>query len=722
MEKEFSLGQWHIQLSEGTITSADETRRIEPKALAVLFALAQAGGEVVSRAKILDQVWPNQVVGEDVINSSIAALRKALGDDRKTNKYIQTVPKKGYKLVQEVLWIDRVVDTSDSLINTGKKHGLQHSWTNWSFLLAVAAIVVIAFIYFFDQKAQKEVIAPNDYSIAILPFSVYSAEPEIKYFADGLVEEMLHQLAASPKLKVVARSASFLYENSDKDPITIASELDVKYLIEGSVRAHNNELRISVQLFDAKNHFQLWSRVFDDKSGDLFRIQQQVSVAVNNMLDLGDDNETIAISRAHPSSDQAYKYFIMAQAHYKNAGIKSYENAIQLLDKAISIEPDYALAYTSKAIGHLLRFQYNGEDLSEAAEKATQAIDKALQINPLQPEAFAAKGLMYTYLQEYEKAEPAFLRALELNPKLRIANHNYGFMLWRETRYEEALTYLATAIAIDPLAKPTNFLIGDSLASLAEFGKAIDHYQYCQQILPEYVWCYSGLAQIYQVLGDIESAKINMEKSFQVEDTGDSWRDISHSSLMIYMSQYQHATAMLNRIENKEVTGNRLFRNRLLLAIANKDEAAFIDYIDRKYKRFPNNHATKKYRAYTAFMQNDYPLAIKLYESVISENQKSIFDIWDYADGISHGINLAVSYNKTGQFKQQEQILMQLEQHISSFSGRLDNISGAIYIQAKYQALIGNAAKSQSLLQQAREEWLLNWCIDSDYFWKLNLK
>ncbi|MCP4272609.1 MAG: tetratricopeptide repeat protein [Gammaproteobacteria bacterium] len=715
MEKDFNLGCWHVCHSEGTLVSAEITRRIEPKALAVLSTLAKAEGKVVSRDQLFEDVWPDQVVGEDVINSSIATLRKALGDDRKANKYIQTIPKKGYMLVQDVQWIDVQVETSDRT-NSGPSHNTKTGRNNRPLLAVLFAIVAVAFIYFVTHKQPAAVPDQTNYSIAILPFDVYSSEQEMKYFADGMVDEMLHQLSASPKLKVIARSASFLYENSDKQLSTIASELHVNYLIEGSVRAYNNELRISVQLFDARNNIQLWSRVFDDKTGDLFRIQQQVGVAVHNMLDIGNESEVVKISRSHPDSDQAYKYFIMAQAHYKNANVDSYDKAIELLDKALFLSPDYALAYSSKAIGHLLRFQYNGEDLSKAVDVASVALEKALKIDPLQPEAYAATGLMYTYTQEYDKAEPAFVKAIELNPKLRLARHNFGYMLWKQGRNREALEQLEAALAIDPLAKPTNYLVGDTLASLAEFDKAIDHYKHCQSVLPDYVWCYSGIAKIYRVIGEINQAKIEMEKSLQVEDTGDSWRDIGHSSLLINLGQFQQATDMLDRVEHIAVTGNRFFRNRLLIAVALENEADFIAYINMKYKKYPKNHATKKYRAYTAFMQNDYELAITLYESVIQENSKSIFNIWDYADGISHGLNLAVSYEKTGQLKKREQILMQLKQHLGSFSERLEKVSGVHYIQAKYEAMIGNTSKSQKLLKLVRDNWSLNWLLEQDTF------
>jgi len=720
VNKNFELGPWMVNCNEGTVCSSDEVKRLEPKVLSVLYLLAEAEGAVVSRDNFLDSVWPDQVVGDDVINSSIAALRKALGDDRKTNSYIKTVPKKGYQLVKQIKWID---DNSNDSQGEITKHQTKKTLTRKMHWLSIVFLTIVLYsivIYFSLPPAKEDLTEEKDYSIAVLPFDVYSDLDELSFFSDGLAEEILHQLATNNQLNVMSRSASFQFRNSDKELSVIADELNVKYLIEGSIREYNNELRITIQLLDATTNYQLWSRVFDDKSGDLFRIQQKVATAINNMLNLGDSSATTTVKpRSHPDSDEAYKYYLMAQAHFKNAGINSYNNAIALLDKAIKIAPDYALAYTSKAVGYLLSFQYNNISLNRAVEIASDSIDKALEINPLQPEAFAARGLMYTYTQKFGKAETAFLRAVELNPQLRIARHNYGFMLWKEARYRESLQQLDVAIEIDPLAKPTNFLIGDSLARLAEFQKAITHYQHCQSVLPEYVWCYSGLADIYRILGRLDFAKTNMDKSYQVENTGDTWRDISHISLMIYLEQYQQALALHKKIEHKMVTGNNLFRNIWLLSRAEKSDAKFYSYIEGKYEKHSKNLSTKKYRALAAFMQQEYDLAVELYESVLEDNPNTIYEILDYADGLSHAINLAVSYEKIGKSQQRELILMQLEQHLNSFSERLDQVSGVLYIKAKYQIMIGNKAASEQLLKKVKKQWPLKWQIEQDPFWTL---
>ncbi len=722
MEEAFQLGSWLINSSEGIISSEAETKRIEPKALSVLLCLAKAQGQVVSRESLLDCVWPNQYVGDDVINSSISTLRKALGDDRKENKYILTIPKKGYKLVQMAHWhaqngsLEEIVSQPSYTPKT-----VSFSRHIYKKPLIITFILVVAFLalYLIQPPLQKEAAA-IDNSIAILPFDVYSNNSNTIFFADGLAEEMLHQLSSNPALKVVARSASFQYRDSNKTLSAIASELNVKYLVEGSVREYKNELKITVQLIDAKNNFHLWSRVFDEKSGDLFKIQEQVGVAVNDMLSIKESKNNWTSSRRHPQSVQAYKYFVMAQAHFKAAGANSYKEAMVLLDKAITIAPNYALAYTSKATALLLQFQYNQMSLEEAQKLASSALKQALRLEPDQPEAHAALGLMYTYTQEFDKAETEYLKAIQLNPKLRIAHHNFAFMLWKKARYPQAIKHLEFALETDPLAKPTNFLLGDSLARMGYFDKAIELFKHCQKVLPEYVWCYSGLGEIYRITGDLKQAEIFMERSATLADTGDYWRDNSHASLLIYLNKHQQATKMLDRVTIKTAITNTLLRNRLLIALSTNKMPQFIKRVDVLFKKYPENIEAQKFKALTAFWLNDFSTVVNLYEKVLKKNPATMFELWDYADGISHPLNLALAYEKMGMVKKKQQLLMRIEQHLSSFSGRLENVYGYLYVKAKYNYLLGNVLASQKTLAHLKDKWALSWLATKDYFWKIS--
>jgi TolB-like protein/DNA-binding winged helix-turn-helix (wHTH) protein/Tfp pilus assembly protein PilF len=713
VKKDFLLGKWLVCVSEGTMSCSGEKRRLEPKALSVLMVLAEAEGALVSRDKLLDAVWYNQVVGDDVINSNIAALRKALGDDRKTDRFIQTIPKKGYKLVKDVQWL-KAEDEGGTSGTTAQTIKPPSSPFNWRLYLPLALILLSVVSVIVKQSQGEVILTGDDFSIAVLPFDIFSAEPDLAYFADGLAEEMLHQLVTNPNLKVMARSASFKYRNSGKSLSSIAEELKVKYLIEGSVRIHNDDLRVTVQLIDARNNFHLWSRVFDDSSGELFRIQQQVGVAVSDMLNITETTKQITSNREHPESEQAYKYFVMAQAHMK---VGNYEESLTLYKQAIELSPAYALAYVGKAASYLLLYQYQHIDKQAAISAASLALEEALILDRDLAEAYATRGLMYTYLKQYDKAEQLYLKALELHPNLRLAHHNLAFMLWQQSRYKEAVKHAEIAQETDPLSAPTFFILGDSLASLAEFEKAIALYQHCQKVLPDSVACRAGLANLYQITGELDKARINLEMSASVAEPGDFWHNNTHASYLIHEGRFEPAASILNEMALKNPVEYFLLRTRWLAALAGDDMNEYINSVKQLAKQFPEDMDVQKFQAMVAYWTQDYELAINLYEKVLADSPRFMFNLWDYSDGMSHAVNLAASYDKTGRQKDKQQLLMQIEKHFNSFSDEFSTVPGGDYIRAQYDMLLGNTQSSEQLLKQLQQSWALNWLPQKDPFW-----
>jgi TolB-like protein/DNA-binding winged helix-turn-helix (wHTH) protein/Flp pilus assembly protein TadD len=713
VKKDFLLGKWLVCVSEGTITCSGQKRRLEPKALSVLMVLAEAEGALVSREKLLDTVWYNQVVGDDVINSNIAALRKALGDDRKTDRFIQTIPKKGYKLVKDVQWLETEKESSGSGTTTQTNKSLSSPF-NWRLYLPLALILLIVVSVIVKQSQGEVTPTGDDFSIAVLPFDVFSADPDLVYFADGLAEEVLHQLVTNPNLKVMARSASFKYRDSEKSLSTIAEELKVKYVIEGSVRIHDEELRVTIQLIDARNNFHLWSRVFDDSTGELFKTQQQVGVAVSDMLNITGTTKTITLNREHPESEQAYKYFVMAQAHMK---VANYEESLSLFKQAIALSPAYALAYVGKAASYLLLYQYQHIDKQAAISAATLALDEALLLDPDLAEVYATRGLMYTYLKQYDKAEQLYLKALELHPNLRVAHHNLAFMLWQQSRYEEAVKHAEIAQETDPLSAPTFFILGDSLASLAEFKKAIALYQHCQKVLPDSVACRAGLANLYQITGELDKARINLEMSALVSEPGNFWHNSTYASYLIHEGRFGLAANILDEMALKNPVDYFLLRTRWLAALAQDEMDEYVNSVDWLAKQFPEDMDVHKFQAMIAYWQQDYELAVKLYEKILADSPRFMFNLWDYSDGMSHAINLVASYDKTGRHKDKQQLLMQIGKHFNSFSDEFSTVPGGDYIRAQYNMLLGNTQSSEQLLKQLQQSWALKWLPQKDPFW-----
>jgi len=718
MNNGFVIGQWYVNPSEGTISSDSETKHLEPKALSVLLVLAKSGDKVVSQEQFFEQVWPNQAVVNEVLSSNIARLRKALGDDRKTNTYIKTVPKKGYKLIKSVIWSEpntAINKHKAGTLNNGQNSTYKLRRRQVYSLIVLSLLTYMLFIW--QQQNKEPSLDGNDMAtIAVLPFNQTGNDSNLMHFSDGFAEEIIHQLSTNAKLRVIARSASFQYRDTDKTSPEIASELNVKYLIEGNIRENENGLRIGVQLIDAKNNYLLWSRVFDESTEDIYKIQQLVSIAVRDLLNLN-VNSLNTTTRIHPESKEAYKLFIMAQAYMKIATVDSYETALELLQKAIIISPDYALAYSNQALCTLLLYQYKHLDRDSAISKTKSLLNHALKLQSDLPEVYVVNGLMYTYLKKYDKAEYNFRQALDLIPNSYSANHNFAFLLWQQSRFKEAIKYGELALATAPISKQTHFLLSDSLASLAEFEQAESQYMHCINVVSDYPACYAGLGNMYMIIAELDKASYYMDKSASVCEPDNFWHNITYSSLLIHRGEYNEAEQLLENVRNKIPTDYFLLRTQWLAAVSLEQTEQYFKLIDELTLQHPNDIDLKKFRALKAFWTRDFHQAIKLYEQINLEAPQFMNSVWDYADGLSHATILAMSYDKIGDGEKKQHTMMLVEQHLSSLPEGFDRVQGGKYIRAQYAAISGDINQANILLQELEQDWNLNWLIRKDPFW-----
>jgi adenylate cyclase len=227
VQKSLKVGSWSVDPSLNSMSAEGRTVRLEPKVMGVLQCLAQHPGETLSKEQLFQAVWPNTVVTEDVLKRCIAELRRAFDDDARNPRIIETISKRGYRLLAPVS--------------------------------ASAAV-------------DAAVPAVSD-SIAVLPFVNMSADPENEYFADGITEEIIDALAQIRELRVVARSSAFSFKGKHIDLRSVGKQLNVRTLLEGSVRKDENRLRITAQLVCAPDGFHLWSERYDRELKDVFEMR-----------------------------------------------------------------------------------------------------------------------------------------------------------------------------------------------------------------------------------------------------------------------------------------------------------------------------------------------------------------------------------------------------------------------------------------------------------------
>ena len=363
-DRGFQLGEWLIRPDLLEIQRDHQKIRLKPKSMDVLRRLADARGQVVSRDELFDSVWPGGVVSDDTLTQCIVELRKAFGDSAKTPSFIETIPRKGFRLLVPP---DAVTDTPE--------RAARSSQGNTWFAAFVFAGVAAAGALFWMRTEPHDSASTGDKTLAVLPFTDMSPGQDQEYFADGLTEELINKLAGFDGLLVTGRTSSFVFKGRNEDLRSIGDILNVEYILEGSLRRAGNQLRITAQLIEVASGFPLWSDSLDREASDLFALQDELSHAVASALavrlrvggDLNPHNTT---------SVEAWRLWNQAvNGKDKEDPLRS----IELLRQALEIDPDYALAWAQLSHIHL---QFERAAAPDWREKSVEYFRRAWQLDP----------------------------------------------------------------------------------------------------------------------------------------------------------------------------------------------------------------------------------------------------------------------------------------------------------------------------------------------------
>lgn len=713
MLKEFYLGKWQVFPSQQSVSNGKERIKLEPKAMDLLIVLASAEGEVVSREFIFEQVWKNQIIADHVLYNLIANLRKVLEDDPHHPQIIITVPKKGYRLLAQAESPLQQGNITDE--KTDKP-----SWLKSALVLSVLVLVgVLSWRFYQTDKITldsadiktKNQSAP---SIAVLPFDVFHSQVDTQYFADGLVEEIIHQLTVIPDLAVTARTSSFAFRDQGLDIQALAHKLNVNYLLEGSVRKDQNILRITVQLIKVEDSTHLWSKVFNVEEQEIFTLQQDISLAVVQSLAPEYTLQSSGRLRKHPELGDAYMHFLRGSAMAAKATPEYIQKALIEFEQAVALQPDYALAHIAIGMNKMVLYQYRLLAPDVARSSTQKAIDIALGVDQFMPVAFAAQGLLHINFGEFEQAEKAFLTALELDPKLALAHHNYGYLLWIQDNHSKALNHFNIALAHNPMSAITNFAVADSLFVTGQLSAALKQFQHCVALLPDYPACHLGLANLYRFTMQADKTLEHMD--FARQQLPEKNIYMITADAVDYFHRGEYDAAWQKQEQVALVKGGGYLENQLKsLIYLHKDELnIWLQELEFLAQQWPENSSLKMALGLNYYFSNDCARSLMHYESVISDDAylRGKFNVMAW--GISHLANMAFCYRQQGSEKEQ-QMLVLLEAQINQYD--LDNFDtpGADLVKAKLLLLTNEPDLAKVYLEShPLQTWQLNWLVDKD--------
>jgi len=410
---DLQVGDWMVSPGLNSLSCEGKTVRLEPKVMEVLLCLAQHPRETLSKEQLFQAVWPNTIATEDVLKRCIAELRRAFDDDARNPRIIETISKRGYRLLAPV---------SAPASPTPAE-------------IASTASVVTD-------------------SIAVLPFVNMSTDPEKEYFADGITEEIIDALAQIQELRVVARSSAFSFKGKHVDLRSVGKQLNVRTVLEGSVRRADNRLRVTAQLICTADGYHIWSEHYDREMKDVFAIQEEIARAIAERLKITFPWRETPLVKTGTMNLEAYQSYLKGQALLYKRGA-AIPRALAACQQAVDLDPNYAMAWAALANCYTTLGWYGLAAPQDSMPKGTAAARRALALDPSLSEAHSAlaiAALMGTW--DRAEAEREFTRALQLNPKDVQALSWYAcfYLQLSEGRMTEGMEQVRSALVWDPLS------------------------------------------------------------------------------------------------------------------------------------------------------------------------------------------------------------------------------------------------------------------------------
>ncbi|MEW6212680.1 MAG: winged helix-turn-helix domain-containing protein [Acidobacteriota bacterium] len=505
----FTVGNCLVEPRLGIISSHGSSTHVEPKVMEVLVCLARAAGEVVSKEELIRTVWADTFVTEHVLKVAVSELRKALRDDAREPRFIQTIPKQGYRLIPTVSF---------------EKHEAASTSKRKILLIAssVAVLLIIALIIAWKTGRNRSSAEPGSKpirSIAVLPLEDLSPDSKEEYFAEGMTEAIISDLARTAPIRVISRTSSMRFKNTAKAIPEIAAELGVDAVIEGSVLRSGNRVRIIAKLIDGASDQTLWTQSYEREMGDLLALQSDLSADIARQIKL-ELNKPSAPVRL---SAEAYEAYLKGRFFWNKRDKDSLLKSVAYFQQAIGLEPLYAPAHTGLADAYNYLGVFGHAPQQDVYPRARQSALKAIEIDPRLSDAHAALGFNLMYADwDWQAALEELERAIARDPA-RAINHHWAASLYSLLlRHDAAISAAREAQRLDPLSYNVNGDLGWYYYYARRFDEAIVQCRRTLELEPSAPSMRICMELCYQIKGQPAEAFAEMEEELKQSQAPES--------------------------------------------------------------------------------------------------------------------------------------------------------------------------------------------------------
>jgi TolB-like protein/DNA-binding winged helix-turn-helix (wHTH) protein len=480
----FRFGAFAVDVRTGELTSAGRRTPLREQPLQLLLALLERPGELITRDELTRRLWPADtfVDFDRGLNKAMNHLRDALSDSAEHPQFIETLPRKGYRFIAPV--------TQDPQDVEQAADGAPPTPSRTRVWLAVAAGVVaaIGIAIAADVRGPRSWMAsrraaPHITSLAVIPLENLSDDPEQDYFADGMTDALITDLAKTGSLRITSRTSVMRYKGTKRTIKDVGRELDVDAVVEGTVTRSGSRVRITAQLIQVSTDMHLWAETYERDVSEIFELQRSVAMDIARRVNV----VVRPLDRARMVQPEAYGLYLKGRYAFYQYTSQGWQRAIEHFNRAIERDPTFAAAYAGLADTYLVAGAYDAIPADEALTRGKAAAARALELDEGLARAHYALATAYTWYDwDWGNAEREFRRALELNPNDALGRNWHGGYLSLRRRHDEAIGEHERARDLDPLSSIVNANLTRALYWARRYDEAIAQARRTREMDPRF--------------------------------------------------------------------------------------------------------------------------------------------------------------------------------------------------------------------------------------------
>lgn len=488
----YTFGDYSLKTEDGSLWKAGERIAVTQKAVDMLTLLLENRGRVVTREQIIEKLWPETFVDENNLSVTVSMLRRAFGESGSTPKFIETIPRKGYRFNAEVIESGTSIVITESEITrtvieqteiddgnateaiAELKSGLRRQ--RYLFVpVAAALIALFAFVgwtYFRGTQENAGSVAGSSRQIAVLPFRDLSGDERSKQISVGLADSLITKLAGIPELTVRPTSSIIALADGPFDTKAAADRLKVDNYLEGTIQNVEGRIKVSVQFVRSSDGSVVWAESFEESADNILRLQDAIAMKVFSAMRIEvSPGERQTMARRESTDAEANSLYLRARYFWNKRGTDNIKRSIGLFEEAVARDPQFALGFVGVSDAYQLLSEYGGIDRKLAMDKARSAVTRAIELDDRLGEAYCSLGYLQAFYDwDFAAADASFRKAIELAPNYATAHQWYGELLAAEGRWQEGIVQMRKAAEIDPVSP----IILTDIAALYYIGRQYD--------------------------------------------------------------------------------------------------------------------------------------------------------------------------------------------------------------------------------------------------------